>query len=39
MANLVEVVEIGSENLTRIAEPGFRMGTGKHRPYAVRVDQ
>ena len=38
-ANLAEVVEIGSKNLTHIATPGFRMGAGKPRQCDARVDQ
>src|SRR5271167_1072024 len=38
-ANLVEVVEVGSENLTRIVTPGLRMSAGKPWQSDVRVDQ
>jgi hypothetical protein len=39
VANLVEVIETGSENLTRIAAPGLRMRAGKLRLCDVRIDQ
>src|SRR6516164_4368192 len=38
-ANLVEVVEVGSENLTHIATPGLGMRAGKPRQCDARVDQ
>ena len=38
-ANLAEVVEVGSENLTHIATPCLRMGAGKPRQCDVRIDQ
>ena len=37
--NLVEVVKIGSQNLTHITTPGRRMGAGKPWQSDARVDQ
>src|ERR1700730_17009709 len=38
-ANLVEVVEIGSENLSQVRAPRLRMRAGKPWQCDVRVDQ
>ena len=39
-ANLIDVVEVGSENLTHIVEPSFRMGSRKHRQCGgARINQ
>jgi len=38
-ANLVKVVEVGSENLTHIPAPGLGMRAGKSRQWDVPVDQ
>lgn len=38
-ANLIEVVEISSQNLTHIAAPRLRMGAGKPWRRDVRIAQ